>query len=247
MLHGYLDGSGKSNESEYLTLTGLFASESVWRRFECSWGEVLQKHQISEFHTSEAISLKRRFSPENGWNRLKVGELVKDLWNVLGQYRWTEDLSLGSNLNARSCTVVMADYRRAKAERPKLREPEALCTGFCFHRLPIDLDSQLEHPEVILVFDRGEPFLDTVNRGWNRYKNLPDAGWPKQIKEIKFGRAANLCPMQAADLVAWTINKHVRTPDGYPGALGAIIMISHQVMIYDYETIMKTPERLICF
>lgn len=131
MLRGYFDGSGKSNDSEYLTLTGLIASESVWERFESSWGEVLQKYQISDFHMSEAMSLKDRFSRENGWDREKVGELIKDLWNVIGRYRWTKDLSLKSNLNARSCTVVMRDYRRAKAERPKMREPEALCTGFC--------------------------------------------------------------------------------------------------------------------
>jgi hypothetical protein len=247
MLRGYFDGSGKSHESEYLTLTGLIASESVWERFECSWGEILQKYEIFDFHMSEAMSLKNRFSPQNSWNRDKLTELTKDLWNVIGQYRWTSDSPVNSNLNARSCTVVMRDYRRAKLERPRLREPEALCTGFCLHGLPFDLDSQLEHPKIILTFDRGEAFLNTVYRGWVKYKKRTDAGWPKQFKNIISGGAANLCPMQAADLVAWTINKHHRTLVGYAEAVGSVIMLSHQIKLFDFETIMETPDSLICF
>lgn len=247
MLRGYWDGSGKPEDSEYVTLTGLIASESVWERFERSWGEILQKYQISDFHTSEAMSLNDRFSRENGWTPQKVDGLVKEFWNVIGQYRWTKEFSLKSNLNARSCTVVMDDYRRAKLERPRIREVEALCTSFCSHALPIDLDSNLEYPEIVLVFDRGEAFLDTIYRNWVKYKKLPDAGWPMQIKDIVPMGAQNLCPMQAADLVAWTINKHHRSPDGYPDALGSIIMMSHQIKTFDYDTLMNTPEGLICF
>src|SRR5947208_14341791 len=78
MLRGYFDGSGKIEDSEYVTLTGLIASESVWERFERSWAEVLQKYRISDFHMSEAISLNDRFSRENGWDRKKVNELIND-------------------------------------------------------------------------------------------------------------------------------------------------------------------------
>jgi hypothetical protein len=141
----------------------------------------------------------------------------------------------------------MADYHRAKAEIPNLREAEALCTGYCVHRFPFDLDSELEHPEIVLVFDVNEPFLNTVNRGWLKYKKRPTAGWPKQIKDIVSLGAANLCPMQAADLIAWTINKHHKTPNGYPEAFGAFLMVSHDAKLFDYETILNTPRDLICF
>ena len=57
MLRGYYDGSGKSNDSEFLTLTGVIASESVWERFDKSWRAILEKYQVSDFHTSEAMSL----------------------------------------------------------------------------------------------------------------------------------------------------------------------------------------------
>src|SRR5437867_4707587 len=71
MLRGYFDGSGKIEDSEYITLTGLIASESVWERFERSWGAVLQKYQISDFHTSDAMALQGKFSPENGWDKTR--------------------------------------------------------------------------------------------------------------------------------------------------------------------------------
>jgi hypothetical protein len=241
MLRGYLDGSGKAHDSEFLTLTGVFASENVWDRFEKSWREILAKHRISDFHMSEAMSLRGRFSEENGWSRPKVNELVKDLWNVIGKHRWTDKFSLNSNLYARSCTVKLQDYHQAKSANPKLREPEAICTQFCFNGLPPDLDGDLEkHPEVILVFDQGELFLKTLYRNWIKGRNLPAAGWPKQIKAMEFGSAAKSCPLQAADLIAWTMGKHHKTlPDGYPYALGAIIMIAHHVMTYDYESVMR--------
>ncbi|TMA84398.1 MAG: DUF3800 domain-containing protein [Deltaproteobacteria bacterium] len=240
MLPGYYDGSGKSNDSEFLTLTGVIASESVWERFDKSWRAILEKYQVSDFHTSEAMSLSGRFSGGNGWSRPKVFELMKDLWNVIGKYRWTDNFSLNSNLYGRSCTVIMQDYHRAKSANPKLREPEAICTRYCFNGLPVDLDSNLEHPEIFLVFDRGEPFLKTLYRNWIKGRNRPNAGWPKQIKGIEFGSASNLCPLQAADLIAWTMGKHHKTqPDGYPEALGANVMIAHHIMTYDYESLTK--------
>ena len=238
MLRGFYDASGKSNDSEFVTLTGVFASESVWERFEKSWREILDKYQISDFHTSEAMSLSGRFSPENGWSRTKVHELTKDLWRVIGRYRWTDDNP--SNLYARSCTLIMADYHRGKSANPKLREPEAICTRFCFNGLPIDFDSNLEHPEVSLVFDRGEPFLNTLYRNWVKGRNLPNAGWPKQIKGIEFGSATDLCPLQLADFLAWIMGKHHRMqPDGYPEVVATVIAIAHHMMTYDYESIVR--------
>lgn len=247
VLRGYLDGSGKSNSSEYVTLTSLIASESVWHQFECSWREVLRVHGISDFHTNEAMSLNGRFSHAHGWNRDRLQTLTTDLWNVIGRYRWISNSSPQSNLNARSCTVVMRDYQRAKLERPTLREPEALCTGYCLHRFPVDLDSQIEHPEIILKFDRNEDFLKTVYRGWVRFKNKPDTGRPKQIRDISTCVAAKEYPLQATDLVAWTVNKDHKTADGYPLAVGLAIMLSHQQKLFDYETIMATPDALVCF
>jgi hypothetical protein len=128
---------------------------------------------------------------------------------------------------------------QANSANPKLREAEAICTQCCFNGLPPDLDADIEHPEVILVFDQEESFLKTLYGNWIKGRNLPTAGWPKQIKGIEFGNAAKLCPMQAADLIAWTISKHQRAlPEGYPEVLGTIIMIAHHTMTYDYESLM---------
>ena len=189
--------SGKSNDSEFLT--GVFASESVWDRFEKCWREILAKYHISDFHTSEAMSLRGRFSKQNGWSKPKVYELVKDLWNVIRKHRWTEDFSLNSNLYARSCTVKMQDYYQAKSANPKLREAEAICTQFC-----------LNTQKLFWCLIREKSFLKTLYRNWIKGRNLPTACWPKQIKGIEFGNAAKSCPMQAADLIAWTIGRHHR-------------------------------------
>jgi hypothetical protein len=94
----------------------------------------------------------------------------------------------------------MQDYYQAKSANPKLIKR----SGSNLHSI------LLEHPEVILVFDQGESFLKTLYKNWIKGRNLPTARWPKQIKGIEFGKAAKLCPMQAADLIAWTIGRHHR-------------------------------------
>jgi len=240
MLRGYFDGSGIDRASEHLTLTGLIASESVWERFNCSWCEVLQRHQIPEFHTTYAMSLNREFSIKRGWTKEKVERLITDLWNTIGQYRWTKDLSQSSNLLALSCTVVVRDYERAKLENSNLREPAAICTRFCTSLFPIDIDSNLEHPEITLVFDRGEPFLRTIKRNWDKYKNHKDAGWPKQVKDIITGSASTTCGLQAADLVAWTIRKYHSSTASYdPWGITAVVMVEHRSATLDYNTLVK--------
>lgn len=118
MLRGYYDGSGTTADSPCLTLTGLVASESVWERFEDAWAAVLMKHDISYFHMTDAMALRGQFS--SGWTDEKVHALILKLLQVLGRFRAISGSS-ESNLIARSCTIVVDDYRRASHTFPSKR------------------------------------------------------------------------------------------------------------------------------
>ena len=235
MLTGYYDCSGQSHDSKFVTLAGVIASDSVWHTFNHEWRTVLQRYQLSEFHMTDATSLKRAFSPEFGWSQGKVREVLWDLWAIFGRFRATDRFRFGTNLIGSYCTIPMEDYRKAKAENPYLRSPEAICTQFCVGVIPRDIDSDITHPEISLVFDQNEHFRHPIYRNWERFRNKRGAGWPKQIKMIEKASSSNTPPLQAADLLAWTMNTN--RPEYAYGKVAAMLMLEHYSKKYDYETI----------
>ena len=245
MLRGYYDGSGKKEDSRYLTLTGVVASESVWEAFEKRWTQVLVKHNVGCFHMTDAMTLRRDFSPTNGWDDDKVDKLIRDLFNVLGEFRANPDNL--SNLVVLSCTIDMHDYRRADDENKVRLEPEAICVNFCF-QLPRDIDEpDRQYPEIVLVFDMNECFQRMITRVWQDVKSHNEAGWPKQVRDI-VSRArelistgsSNNCPMQAADMIAWIMNNLQINPERTAAwNIAMVAMIEHHFTAYDYTKLIE--------
>ena len=247
MLRGYYDGSGKKEDSRYLTLTGMIASESVWEAFEKRWSQVLRNHNVGRFHMTDAMTLQQDFHPDYGWNDKKVDNLIRDLFNVLGEFRSHPENSQ-SNLVAISCTIDMNDYRKAEAEMKVRLEPEAICVNYCF-KLPRDIDEpDKTHAEIVLVFDRNECFQRMIYRVWQDFKGKRDAGWPKQVRDIlsrdrelvEVG-TSNVAPLQAADMIAWIMNNRQINPDRTaPWNYGVVMMIEHHFTFYDYTKLIES-------
>ncbi len=250
MLRGYYDGSGTTADAPFLTLTGLVASESVWERFEEAWAAVLLEHGISHFHMTDAMALRGQFSFENGWTGEKVNALILKLLKVLGRFR-TIHGSRESNLIARSCTIVMDDYRRVLTCIP-LKEAEAICVDYCVGGgIPKDIDAvdQRKPADIVLVFDRNEGFQKMITRIWQDLRNRRQEGWPQQIRNIvrkdrelvEVG-SHNTCPLQASDLLAWLTNQkhsyHNRQRIAFWTATSSIA-VEHYAKVYDYPALMK--------
>lgn len=130
----------------------------------------------------------------------------------------------------------MEDYRKAKRDNPNLRSPEAMCTQFCVNIVPRDLDSKTAHPEMALAFDQNERFLHTIDRIWRPLRNRRECGWPRQIKEIT-SVSSTMRPLQAVDLLAWTMNKHHRNLSFWSSV--TFLALEHYTKTYDYATIME--------
>jgi hypothetical protein len=237
MLKAYFDASGTDGSSSLLTLAGMVASESVWRRFELEWNALLDSYGVQCFHASDAKALQGAFRRESGWNDGMVSSLEKDLWMVIARFRATKQFESGSNLLGSSCSVSREDYERAKSDRPQLRSREAICLNYCFNVLPRDLDSEKTHPDVILVFDQNEEFMKTIYRNWINYRNHVDAGWPSQIKAIEKGNTSKDIPLQAVDLLAWSINRHQRV--GYHRGFIAPFLIALHKNVYTYDSLVE--------
>jgi hypothetical protein len=132
-LRGYFDGSGK-NSPEYraITLAGLSASEKVWPAFEQAWQEALEGLGFRQWRTSTL----RTFMTDAAFY-----PAVSTLLDVISGFR-------EAPMFACSATVLLDDYRRAKAEIPSLMPPEALCVNSCIGNLVIPTDDAVLPTEI---------------------------------------------------------------------------------------------------
>lgn len=194
----YYDGSGKPDQAA-ITLTGVAAPEILWKNFECSWVIALDHNEVvdRDFHMTDLMSQNGKFAD---WDDRKRRRLLKDLFNVLGCFRTV-------GLSAYSCTVLMGAYNEAKSQFPALRKPEAFCVNYCVGGLQLTEEQLQSEPRpILLYFDRNEGFLHTVNRVWERHRKKK-TGWPSQVRNIIPADRFEYFPIQAADMLAWIVNR----------------------------------------
>jgi len=173
---------------------------------------------------SDAMSLKGHFSRARGWNEEKVNRLVVDLLKVMSDHN-------NHGFQFRSCTALRDDYERAKREYPTLRPIEAICVNYCVGGLAVPKDH-----EVMLYFDRGEPFMKQINRVWLRQRRLRKPGWAQQTRNI-IPVDSGTYAIQAADFIAWSVNRE-QTHGDYPQRAFSAKMISDW-KLYDYAAIVE--------
>lgn len=227
-VHVYLDGSGKA-DSRAVTLTGVAAPQALWAEFQSKWIQALDKSGVPDrdLHMADLMASQGSFS---GWDEPRKRSLVCDLWNVIGSFR-------GTSLRAYSCTVLTSDYKRAKAVFPTLRPLAAICVNYCVGGLHITPEEKgTEDRCVLLYFDRNEPYMHTINRVWLRHRK--HAVFMRQILDIIITDRTTSFQVQAADFLAWNVNRyHCETEKQPWRVIGPIIAIEHFTAVYDYERI----------
>lgn len=194
----FYDGSGKSDRPS-VTLTGVAASEELWAQFEPLWLNRLDRNKVidRDFHMADLMSRNGNFK---GWTISQRDALLIDLFSVFGEF-WTKKMS------AYSCTVFFAAHLEAKKMIASLRKPEAICVDYCVGGLKLTADQLAsEQQPILLYFDRGERFMHTVNCVWEQFRKNRK-GWPRQIKDIISADRSKYLPIQAADMLAWIINR----------------------------------------
>lgn len=235
VLKAYFDGSGKShNKNEtILTLAGLVSSDAAWPDFEREWRQMLGWYGLKAFHATDAMSDSRAF---RGWGEEKVKTLVRQLLTIISKF-------YGRKVYFKSCTIKLADYRRAKQEIPNLYKAEVMCVDFCVGTglPPDDSDPGKEFSDVSLYFDMNEDFLKTIYPIWSKMrKRKREFTWAHQVKVILPVPSEEIPGIQAADLLAWIVAGHYRKNEKaenfYPYTKDILIGM-HRV--YDYKAILR--------
>src|ERR1044071_3114641 len=122
MIRTYLDGSRYDGPGKrILCLGGIVAAESVLADFNEKWRSALENYGLLAFHMTDAMGRHGDFL---GWKDADVDNFVKVLVNVILSF-------FDRHLRVKSCAIDLDEYEKARAEIPKLKQPEAMCIDFC--------------------------------------------------------------------------------------------------------------------
>jgi len=208
LLQGYFDDSGSHGGEGLYVLGGFLAPSVSWPRFNAEWHGVLKKDPaIVYFKMSEAISLRGQFdrwpSPLRDQKVFELAE-VAERWAVarISAMVWKEDFD--------------AHIKGASPWR-ELDNPYfllfdqiiVLTVGFILELGKRALD--MSNAKVEFVFDeQGVLGRDAV--GW--WDVLKQALEPEKGQLLgtppEFGSDRLLLPLQAADLLAWSVRNVVK-------------------------------------
>jgi hypothetical protein len=225
-LEAFFDGSheGGWTEGKVVTLAGFAAEDSIWLEVNQRWDEILKNNTarpVAKYlHMKEAAHLQGDFTWRNGWNHKKVETLVLDFLMYL-QHVDKERFRMFW------CTVDLEAYRRLKDEGLDLADPldilidlpKTVLSWFCV-KWPGVIDS------AYFFFDRGEPFKGPFEQRWKKEKSFSLKGtdyfW-SLLKTVTTVDMRDKPGLQAADLLAWAVNRS-RLPRDASFKLAQMIM-----------------------
>jgi hypothetical protein len=200
VLWAFFDESGKLANSDFICLAGYICDDG-WDDFSTEWGKLLKRHEIPLIHLAKLV---RRADPyaNLSWDQTKEDEVLREFVKPIRDH-----LLAGFGIG-----VDTKFYRRMPKRARKLignEDPQ----DFAFHRLLKLVIGQLQnwnHTEPIsLNFDYTEDFsvkcitsLAHLRQQRQEVKDL--------ISSIGFADDAVYYPLQAADMLAYGTNRHLR-------------------------------------
>jgi len=217
-LRAYFDSSGKL-EDNWITLAAVAADEKMWSELEAAWGEILDGHtpKGQYIHMREVYRLQKAFDKQQGWTHDNAFGLVNKC------------LVYMSHLDKKRfrmfyCSIDLNAWRKLRNETYQMPDPVEMCNLFCAETVLgwyLQYYPDLLNPETDRVkyfFDRDEYFYRPFYEKWQRERDAAEQrqGWSvwKIIEEVSTVEMQKTPGIQAADIVAWAINRETFAKEG---------------------------------
>ena len=227
-LRAYLDSSGKL-EDDNLTLAAIAGPEQLWGEFEREWARILASHspKAQYVHMAEICHQNKGFDRGLGW----TDQSAFSLSNTCLVYMSGLDKK---RFHMFYCTIDLKAWRKLKSLTYQLPEPVQLCNRFCsetvlgwyLNQYPDLIDPNAD--TVNYFFDRDEYFHHPFRKKWEteKKKAAKSKEWSiwQLIADIKAVEMKSTPGVQAADIIAWGMNRETFAAEGQKGKhLGHII------------------------
>lgn len=217
------------------------------------WNHVLRtatSRPVPYMHMVEAVNRRydSPFSRSKGWTEEEIWGLIFDLVKFLHEQP-------KGDLKMFSCAVNMDDWRTVRTDGIRVPSEVDLCNRYCSERIlseavhgVIKSSGNSEYISVLkqellhFVFDRNERFEGPFKKKWNEELNKAESGRYASVWQF-VGSVGNarmeLTPgIQAADMLAWGLNREATAPYGSYGtgladALRSLVAGSEKIHVED--------------
>ena len=242
---GFFDGGNQADSTQYdiVTLAAFSGSAIQWKNFDVKWNANLKKHDAPWLHTTDAIGLTKEFSKRHGWTKDRVDRLITDCVSILTTCSAVRKEIVITHAGIRPATVsvLLKDFQRVLAVIPDIGSVEHICatqcTAFCLH-----YGLHIGAISFEMFFDRNEPFFGHIqDRVNNRQAKHFDPIW-KRVHTLAESEMHNLPGLQAADLLAWTINDSHKLNGTRFEWQNKLLAIDRDKEWFDYDRLLK-PQR----
>jgi len=199
VLIAYFDESG-SKDTPIITMAGYLSDEHKWERFEREWRKSLKEHGAKYLHMKEFAQSRGEFE---GWPEWKRKALVKKL-------AWVIKSSVIFRVGV---IVPCADYREtvgAANPRDTRRTAFWCCFLSCISAILVYCEKHRINDDIGLVFDENSESSQHANGFYSSLKELPEIKNRQQLASLSFADDKKVTPLQAADLLAYELNKYHR-------------------------------------
>jgi len=199
MLSAYFDDSGTDAGTRAAVVGGYVASDFQWKRFVARWTEALDQEGIKIVRRADLENFRGEFSEERGWNPSRRTDFVRKLHRIIKTCTYS----------AVSAAVIKDDFTTTMPGWVK--ELFGGVYGWCACMCVIAMRgwcTEVHHSDPInWTFESGTEGAHEISQMFQALQ-LPDLRDHFCIGSFSFA-LKELKPLQAADLVAYEVFKHI--------------------------------------
>jgi hypothetical protein len=223
MLAIYVDESG-GIDTPVFSMGGFVSDETQWKRFDREWRKMLMEFRIRGMHMNELSHSQGEFK---GWSKHKKDALMhRAVFIIKSRILFP----VGTALSMQNyLEIVPVDIRN------KLGDPYYLCLRSLILSMMEQCRRHSIRERVSFVFDRKAKFSKRAVEIYNNFKEADELSVEEKgiLGSSSFDDDIDITPLQAADVLAYELNKyhrgHVR------GSLKALDEIRGAYWFWDSE------------
>ena len=199
LLKACFDDAGTDDKSEVVTCAGYIAWQKRWNGLDRLWRQTLRSFDVSAFSMKEFAHFDGDFK---GWPESKRRAFLNQLLSAI-----TRHVDHGFIVS-----VYRSDYERhvSPMVRNRVGSAFSFCAQVCMGLLEfneMNVEERWPHHRVHFLFESGTAKGYQVQRAFD--ESYTSKSSLHHLRKMAYGSKAAL-PLQAADLIAYEANKHLR-------------------------------------
>ena len=197
----YCDETGTDDKNRVAAVCGYIGQAVEWKRFGREWSRVLRRYKVEIMHRSHLETWHGEFTAEQGWEPLRRNSFLSELHPIIKAHT---KVGIGSAVIKKDFDEVMPD-----SLKKRFGGVYGWCAYGCIAHARNWCRQQTggqPHPMDWIFEDRDG--TGQVKDMFDFLKTRPDFKKEFRIGPLTFGDKI-LCPLQAADTIAYEIFKQI--------------------------------------